>query len=70
MKKIKFILGWVCRLNDKFFFIRLVLFIITVVALENKMKENIEISSNNKNIIAEKLLESPSSLQIMASKFI
>jgi hypothetical protein len=52
------------------FFITLVLFIVTVVVLENKMKENVEIISNNKNIIEEKLLESPSSLQIMASKFI
>jgi hypothetical protein len=35
------------------FFITLVLFIVTVVVLENKMKENVEIINNNKNIIEE-----------------
>jgi preprotein translocase subunit SecG len=53
MKKSNFFWVGFADLMTSLFFIMLVLFIVTVVVLENKMKENVEIISNNKNIIEE-----------------
>jgi|TARA_B110000114_G_scaffold160901_1_gene177853 preprotein translocase subunit SecG len=53
MKKSNFFWVGFADLMTSLFFIMLVLFIVTVVVLENKMKENVEIINNNKNIIEE-----------------
>jgi hypothetical protein len=53
MKKSNFFWVGFADLMTSLFFIMLVLFIVTVVVLEHKMKENVEIINNNKNIIEE-----------------